>query len=156
MKKLGLLVLVVIAFAFALKKEAGAASTNGTATASVVAAIAIANVSDLAFGEGVQGDAAKVVAAGTSENADNGSFNVTGAPNRAYTITLPSSATLTTGGGGANETIAVTSFTSNPSATGTLNGSGADLLLVGATRAALPLTQAAGAYSGLYSVAVVY
>lgn len=140
--------------------RAWAASANGTATQVVIAALAITNVSALDFGSAAQGDVAKTVAPGSSENADNGSFNVTGQANTAYTISLPAdgTVTLTTGGGGANETIAVSSFTSTPAAgaNGLLNGSGAQVLFVGATRAALGAAQVAGNYTATYTVTVVY
>lgn len=135
-----------------------AASTTGNAVQVVTAALNIANVSALDFGTAVQGDAAKTVAPGASENAENGSFNVTGQPSTAYTITLPSngSVQMTTGGGGANETIAVENFASFPANTGMLSAGGSQLLLVGAQRAALGASQVAGSYTGTYTVTVVY
>lgn len=138
--------------------NAFAASTTGTAKQVVVSALAIANVSDLDFGSAAAGDALKAVPAGAAENAENGSFNVTGQASTAYTITLPADGTvvMTTGGGGANETIAVNSFTSFPSGTGMLDGTGAQTLLVGATRAALGASQVAGNYTATYTVTVVY
>lgn len=138
--------------------NAVAASATGNAVQVVTAALNIANVSSLDFGTAVQGDAAKTVAAGATENAENGSFNVTGQANTAYTITLPAngSVQMTTGGGGANETIAVNNFTSFPSNTGMLSAGGSQTLLVGATRAALGAAQVAGSYTGTYTVTVVY
>ena len=137
-----------------------AASAVGTARQVVIAAIAITNVSDIDFGLAAPGDATKSVAAGTSETATNGSFSVTGQPNMAYTITLPSSpVAMTTGSGGAgNQSISVTNFTSFPNsgANGLLNNSGAQSLYVGATRAALPSNQAPGQYVGTYTVTVIY
>jgi spore coat protein U-like protein len=139
--------------------QAFAASANGTARQVVIAALAIANVSDLDFGSAAAGEAAKTVAPGTSENAENGSFNVTGQANTAYTITLPAiPVQIVTGGAGPNEVIEVADFTSFPAAgaNGLLNGTGAQALYVGATRAALSATQAAGTYTGAYTVTVVY
>lgn len=140
-----------------LSTNAFAVSADGTATQVVVQAIALTPVSDLDFGSAAQGDAAKVVAPGAAENAENGSFTVSGAPSTAYTITLPAGAvTLTTGAGGANETISVGTFTSFPATTGTIGAGGTQLLLVGATRAALGAAQVAGNYTGTYTVTVVY
>lgn len=140
--------------------QAHAASTTGTAKQVVISALAITNVSDLDFGTAAPGDAAKLVAPGTSENAENGSFTVAGQANTAYTITLPADGTVTmvTGGGGANETIAVDTFTSYPAAgaNGLLDGTGNQPLYVGATRAALGAGQVAGNYAGTYTVTVVY
>lgn len=137
-----------------------AVTGNGTAKQVVIAALAIANVSDLDFGTAAAGDAAKTVAPGSSENAENGSFNVTGQANTAYTITLPADGVviMQTAGGGVNKDIAVNTFVSNPAAgaNGLLNGSGAQTLFVGATRAALGAAQVAGSYTATYSVDVVY
>lgn len=141
-------------------QRAQAASTTGNATATVISAIAINNVSDLAFGEATRGDVAKIVAAGSSENSENGSFNVTGEANKAFTITLPSTAIQITTGTNTtiDHRIAVDTFTSNPAAgaNGSLNGLGAQSLFVGATRAAISANQVFGAYTGTYSVTVVY
>jgi hypothetical protein len=65
------------------------------------------------------------------------------------TITLPSSAMLT----GPGATMTLTSFTSNPS--GTFAGSGQTILTVGATLT-VGSTQAAGNYTGTFSVSVNY
>jgi len=131
---------------------------TGTVQATVIAAIAIGTVSPLDFGSGSPGDGTKIVAPGTSESPTNGSFNVTGQPNTAYTISLPASVTLTTGIGGANRTIVVDSFVSFPAvgANGLIGAGGTQLLLIGATRAALPTTQVVGSYTGTYTVNVVY
>lgn len=139
--------------------EAFAASTTGTARQIVIAALTITNVSDLDFGTAAPGDVAKTVVPGTSENADNGSFTVAGQASMAYTITLPAAAvSMTTGGGGANETISVATFASYPAAgaNGLLGAGGTQLLLVGATRAALGASQVPGTYTGTYTVTVVY
>ena len=140
--------------------QAHAASTTGTARQVVISALSIANVSDLDFGTAPAGDVAKTVAPGSSENADNGSFTVTGQANTAYTITLPAdgTVTMTTAGGGVDKTIAVDSFASFPAAgaNGLLSAGGTQSLFVGATRAALSATQVAGTYTGTYTVTVVY
>lgn len=65
------------------------------------------------------------------------------------TITLPSSATLTSG----SASMTLTAFTSNPS--GTFNGSALTQLEVGATLNASP-NQPAGTYTGTFSVTVNY
>jgi hypothetical protein len=138
------------------QQTAKAASANGTATAQVVVAISIAAVSNLDFGVTFPGDIQLIVPPGAAENASNGSFTVTGDPNRAYTITLPTTINIITGAGGANRTIVVDTFTSNPSGTGLLGAGGTQTLFIGARRAALPLTQVIGVYSGTYTVTVVY
>lgn len=140
---------------------AQAASDTAQAIQVVQAAIGIAQVSDLDFGTAVQGDAAKTVAPGAAENAENASFQVTGEPGLAYTITLPAngSVIMITGAGvAANEQIAVNNFVSNPAAgaNGLLSAGGTQSLFVGATRAALLATQVTGAYSDTFTVDVVY
>ena len=69
-------------------------------------------------------------------------FNVTGANNFTYTITLPAVATTVTSGG---NTMTVNAFTSTPSGTGTLSGAGAQTIDVGATLN-VGISQAAGTY----------
>ena len=133
---------------------ASAASTTANAVATVIQAIAIAKTQDLNFGTASVGSVAKVVA---PADATAAVFNVTGQPNTAFTIQLPAAAiSMVTGGGGANRTISVGTFTSTPALTGTLSGAGAATLRVGATRAALPATQIAGAYTASFTVSVIY
>ena len=155
-----------IAFSLALtasylmSQATNAASDTAQALQTVIAAISISQVSDLDFGSAAPGDAAKTVAPGAAENAENASFLVTGEASTAYTITLPADSTVVmqTGAGGANETIGVDSFTSNPAAgaNGLLDGSGQQDLFVGATRDALGASQVAGAYTATFTVDVVY
>jgi len=152
-KKLGALFAIVLMLSAAVGglvvKKSLAASATANATQTVIAAIAITKVTDLDFGSAPQGDPQKTVAP-----AAGASFSITGAPNTAYTITVPSDGTVTMANGG--NTIAVDSFTSSPSATGTLDGAGAQTLRVGATRAALAGNQAVGSYTGTFTVTVVY
>ena len=152
--------ILAITASFTFSSESHAVSATGTATQVVVAAISITNVSDLNFGTAVQGAVAKTVAPGAAENAENGSFTVSGQASTAYTITLPANGVVTmiTGGGGANQTVAVNTFLSSPAAgaSGMIGAGGTQLLLVGATRAALGAAQIPGSYSGSYTVDVVY
>ena len=140
--------------------QANAVTGTAAANATIISAISIAQVSDLEFGSAPQGDAAKTVAPGTSEDAENASFNVSGEASTAYTISVPAdgSVVMQTGGGGANETIAVDSFISYPAAgaNGLLDGTGGQLLLIGATRSALGATQVTGSYTTNFTVDVVY
>jgi hypothetical protein len=145
---------LVAASLLAPLNQAFAVSATGTARQVVVAAIAIANVSDLLFPQALPGAAAATVVPGAAENANNGSFNVTGQASTAYTITLPTTINMTNGA----NTIAVNTFVSFPAAgaNGLLSAGGSQLLLVGATRAALAANQALGTYTGTYTVDVVY
>jgi hypothetical protein len=121
--------------------------------------IAITQVSNLEFGTLFTGDPSGVIAAGTSETATNASFLVTGEASTAYTITLPNWINMTTpGGSGTTFKIKVDNFTSYPAegANGQLDGSGQQSVYVGATRAAIATNQVSGAYSGSFTVEVVY
>ena len=73
-----------------------------------------------------------------------------------YAITLPTNGTvnITTGTATAPETMAVSTFTSDPSGTGTLTA-GAQTLGVGATITTVA-SQVAGAYTGTFNVSVDY
>lgn len=115
--------------------------------------IKITRLSDLDFGSGGAGDPAKIVPSGTTENATNASFEVQGDDNRAYSISLPATATIRRG---TVDSITLYSFTSYPSGNGLLDNNGQQLLYVGATRDALRVNQTAGAYSGTFTITVVY
>ena len=119
-------------------------------------AIKISTISNIDFGTGVPGDASKTVIPGTSETSVNGSFQITGDSNRAYTIVLPTSASITTGSGANSDSIAISNFTSFPSGNGLLDATGSQMMYLGATRAALKSNQKSGSYSGSYSITVVY
>lgn len=88
-----------------------------------------------------------------SDNPGNaGVFSVTGNPSTGITITLPSSATLT----GPGAAMTVNNFTGYPSSTSaTLGSSGTLTLNVGAQLVVNP-AQAAGTYSGTYTLTVSY
>ncbi len=78
-------------------------------------------------------------------------FDVTGRSNQNYSITLPSSATLTSGG----NTMTIDTFTDDAGANPSLPGGGSDTFNVGATLH-VGATQASGTYSGTFSVTVNY
>ena len=136
------------------------ASDTGTATASVIGSLSMVNNEDMDFGEGIQGDAAKTV---FPLIAGRAYFGVSGEALRFYNVTAPADGVvvMTTGGGGANETIAVDSWNfysggANSASHGQIGLGGSDQLFLGATRAALGAAQVPGAYSGDYTVTVVY
>lgn len=133
------------------------ASTTANAVATVIASISIAKNQDLNFGNAAPGDNAKAVPGTDTTNA--AAFNVTGQANTAYNITIPAgTVAMTTAGAAAviDRTINVTTFASNPNASGTLDNTGAQLLYVGASRAAIRATQQAGSYTGTFTVTVTY
>lgn len=149
------------------------ATATANASASIKPKIQITKTADLSFGDLVVdtgGGTATVSPAGTISTTgvnvqslggtiSAASFNVTGAPSRAFLITLPVSGTITCTGGGTcavgTDTITVNTFVSNPASPATLDGAGTATLDVGAT---LQLTgsEPDGNYSGTFNVTVQY
>ena len=126
---------VAIAGITAVSTEVSEAATDtANANASIVAAIAISKTVDLEFASVVAAGSADTVvvsAAGARTCGSNltctgsvaaASFDVTGGANLTYAITLPASTTISSGG----NNMTVDTFTSLPSTTGTLDGSGAE------------------------------
>jgi hypothetical protein len=141
-----------------LMNSSFSSNVSGTGVVTIINMIKIAKTSDLLFPSSVQGSSSYTLPPGSSENANNASFTITGEPSTSYQIILPgaSSIVMKTAGGGALKEIIINSFASNPSSTGTLNVSGSQMLYVGATRASLPLNQFVGNYTGTFNVTVIY
>lgn len=165
-KKLFASAILIIGFGAASYAQSTA---TATATATVVNPISIAWVADMSFGNiavqsGTGGtvvlapDGTRTKTSGVTLPASAGTvsaaaFTVTGSGSSTYIITLPASVTLTRSGG--SETMTASSFTSNPSGTGTL-ASGTQNIAVGATLTVVA-AQAAGVYtSGNFDVTVNY
>ena len=142
-----------------------AASTTGNAQATIVTPIAIAETQGMNFGSigpdtaasTVVLDTAGGVTSGTAQlvpgsGAAAGIFAVTGEATYTYAITLPASATLTSG---ANTMTVDTWSTTTGSGTATLDGTGNDTVNVGATLH-VGGGQAAGTYTGTYTITVDY
>ncbi|MFQ5618409.1 MAG: DUF4402 domain-containing protein [Rhodospirillales bacterium] len=131
-------------------------------TATILEPISISSSADLDFGTMLTTGTAGTVTvtpagARSSVNVDlfggipsAASFDVTGEPGAAYAITLPSSATLTSGG----NTMTVDTYTHDAGAAPTLPG-GSDTFNVGATLN-VGGAQAPGTYSGTFDVTVNY
>ena len=162
-----LLVVLMVGFSANALAANPTASATASATAVIVTPIGITQVgNNLNFGNIVASGAGGTVTvdptgaatySGVSAPSAPGTiyaagFSVTGAPNLTYAITLPVSATLT---GSVSGTMTLGTFTSSPSATGTLDGSDTQALTVGATLT-VGAGQAAGTYSGTFSVTVDY
>lgn len=155
-KKYSLLFYFVLTICFIFKMEfTEAASVVASANTTVITAIAITNTAPLNFGtKAAPGDAALTV---LPADAGAAVFNITGQANQPFTIQIPAAPiTMITGIGGANRTISVSTFTSTPSGSSTLSGTGTATLRVGATRAALPATQITGTYTATFTVSVIY
>lgn len=142
-----------------------AASASANATATVMQSIAITKNADLAFGAFSPSTGGTVVMGTNNSRSGTGAvvlsssdagnraqFTVTGTSGATYAITLPSNGTVTIASGG--NTMAVNSFTSNPSGTGTLTG-GTEVVYVGGTLT-VGNAQASGSYTGTFNVSVEY
>ena len=166
MNRLGFAVALVASTGFTALSgtQAWAASASSTADAEVVLPIGISNTSGMNFGRvSPTGVAGTVVlnAAGTRTptNVDllsggtiaPAAFVVRGGASEAYAITLPASATITSGA----NTMTVDNFTHDAGGSPTLDGTGNDGFNVGATLN-VGASQPAGSYSGTFSVTVDY
>ena len=143
-----------------------AAVATATVTANVISSLGITTLNGLSFG-----DISASAIAGTIVMSPNGTrsatggasfnssgpgspatFDIQGDANATYSITLPASVVLTDG---SSNTMVVDSFSSSPTPSGVLDGSGQQTLFVGATLN-VGSNQAFGSYSGLMSVTVAY
>lgn len=162
--KMAVVIVAAIALVAGLTVNSHAASAGANATATVITPIAISNTADLAFGNFAASTGGTVVIDAAGSRTKTGavvlsaanagaaaSFDVTGQADATYAISLPSSATITSG---ANN-MTVDTFTSSPSATGTLSAGGAQTVSVGATLT-VASAQATGDYTGTFSVSVEY
>lgn len=133
------------------------ASATATATATIITPIAISKTTDMNFGNvavnatpgtvvltpaGTRSATGGVTLPASAGTVSQAVFSVSGQANATYSITLPSGATTITSGA---NTMSVDTWTSNPNATGTLDGSGNQTLNVGATLN-VAASQAAGTY----------
>lgn len=139
-------VIVMIVTGFSVSSFAQVSAT-ATSSATVVTPIAITETANMLFGNvAVQAsnDGTVIMTPASSRSATGGvtlpvvtgtfnaaAFSITGQPNYTYAITLPS--TVTTISDGATHTMTVDTWTSSPTPTGTLSGSGSQTLSVGAT-----------------------
>ncbi len=145
--------------------HARADTATATASAEVAQAIQVAVNTNMDFGR-----LAPTGTAGTVDLATDGSrtatnvdllgggtvsaavFDVTGAANEAYSITLPASTTLADGAG---NSMSVDTFAHDAGSSPSLNGAGSDQFNVGATLH-VGANQTAGTYTGTFDVTVSY
>lgn len=146
--------------------ESQAASATANATANIITPITITKNTDLSFGTfspGATTGTVLIATAGTRTATGGVSlsaldaggaagFTVTGDTVATYAITLPTNGTVTITNGA--NSMAVNDFVSNPSGTGQLTA-GTQNLAVGATLN-VGANQAAGSYTGTFSVSVDY
>jgi len=93
---------------------------------------------------------------GFSGSIHAATFTVSGPSNSTYSITLPEDGTVTLSDG-ANHSMALDTFTSSPTGSGTVSGAspGTQTLRVGATLH-VGSPQAAGQYSGSYEIIIAF
>ena len=169
MKALRTATLTAVLAAGVLSSQAGAQSNSATtscnATATIVTSISLAKTADLNFGNVVAGGSAGTVvmtaagarsstggaSLGSAVGISAASFTVSGLAGAGYSITLPASTTLNSGG----NNMTVNTFTSTPSGTGALSGGGTQTLSVGATLQ-VGAAQPTGTYNGSFNVTVTY
>ncbi len=154
MKKVAILTLILAGLT---GFQVHAATGTAKAQMKVLAALNITKTSDLVFSEAAAGALAETVLPETTETAQNASFTITGEPNRAITINLPTDGTVVMrkgAGGTADTEVAVNSFAMSPMTN--IDSSGTSILYVGATRADLSVTQEGGDYEADFDVEVIY
>lgn len=126
----------------------------------------VANVQVLSFGSFAAGNGGGVTISTTglrskmgdvtllsSDNGSVGLFTISGLPNQAFSILLPANGTVFLANG--TGTMSVNNFTSKPSQPGTLNLSGTQTLVIGATLG-IASNQKPGAYTGTFVVTANY
>jgi hypothetical protein len=157
MKKTPMLFVATLTLACLATTVRAQETASATATATIVTPISIVKDVDMNFGnvavQSTTGGTVVLAPAGTRTRTGGvtlpttggtvtaASFTVSGTSGYSYAITLPSTALTITSGA---NTMTVTTFTSDPSGTGTLTG-GEQVVNVGAT-----LNVAAGQPAGTY------
>lgn len=149
----------------ALLPAANAADATADATAVILGDLTISNIEGLNFGNIAVNGAGTVTVSTAGVRTNTGdvllvastdvaaaNFLVEGVPNATYAVTLPASATITSG----TNSMVVNGFASNPAGgAGTLSGAGQQNLFVGATLN-VNSAQVPGTYTGTFDVTVSY
>jgi hypothetical protein len=172
MKKLVIIIAVIIIAGYSTKVMAQA-TENTAAAAKIVTPIAITETASLHFGtmaisagtpgtcvlstQGTRAQTGGVNLSVQAPTASNAAYNVSGAVNTTYGITLPSTITVTSGPANMtiNTLLARTASAAANGLTGTLSAAGTDNFTVGGT---LNVTagQSTGVYTGTFDVTVAY
>lgn len=160
MKNVSKLSALVLMMAFFATSTFAQVTASATAGAKILTPISITKTVNMNFGNlAVNGDPGTIVLTTSGARTNTGgvtflssnsgdisaaSFEVTGLADATYSITLPTGATELTGP--TNGLLTVDTWTSDPTPTGALNGSGAQTLNVGATLH-VPASSPAGVYT---------
>lgn len=154
----------IVMFSFTALTFGQGVLATANASATIITPIAITKTTDLAFGNiavGVTGGTVVITTASVRSATGDVSFqaapagtaaafDVTGSAGLTYTITLPASATITSGG----DNMTINTFNSNPVSPATL-AAGSNPVLVGATLI-VGASQPTGTYTGTFDVTVGY
>jgi len=172
MKKVVVIIAAIVLFAGSTKVMAQA-TENTAAAAKIVTPISITETSSLHFGtmailagtpgtcvlstQGVRTQTGGVNLSVQAPTASNAAYNVSGAVNTTYSITLPASITVTSGPANMtiNALLARTASAGSDGLTGTLSAGGTDSFTVGGTLN-VSQGQATGTYTGTFDVTVAY
>lgn len=176
MKTLKVIFAVIIMVAGFSAEMSAQATENTTAAAQIVTPIAISETSPLHFGtmavlagtggtcvlstQGARTQTGGVNLSVQNPSASNAAYNVSGALNTAYSITLPASITVTESVSG-SATMTIDHLLARPASagadalSGTLSNSGTDSFSVGGTLN-VSAGQSTGLYTGSFDVTVAY
>lgn len=162
MTKFKMLAIPAIAAAALFSISANAATVTSTATVTIKKPLTIEEDAAVNFGTVIPNvfTTAAVVTLPTGGTATSGDAAITGSSAGSYSVAGENSATYAITGLAATSltgtgTAMPVTFTSVPSSTGTLSGSGTETLLVGAVLN-VGASQASGTYTGTYAVTVNY
>ena len=167
--KTTLKILAVLVAMVGFSAASYAQSASATAAVTIVAPLVITNTGNMSFGNVAVNatDAGTVVLSPAGARTSTGgvqlsptnlgtitaaTFGLIGEGSYGYAITLPANGVVTVNSGA--NSMALNSFTSNPSGTGALSG-GNGTIAVGATLVVAG-GQATGSYTGTFNVTVAY
>jgi hypothetical protein len=173
MKKVLVLFAVVVMITGFSTKVMAQATENTAAAAKIVTPLSITETSSLHFGTmailagspgtcvlstmGIRTQTGGVNLSVQAPAASNAAYNVSGAINTTYGITLPSTITVTSGAANMtiNSILARTASAGANGLTGTLSASGTDNFTIGGTLN-VAAGQVTGIYTGTFDVTVAY
>jgi hypothetical protein len=156
--------LSVVTICFSATVFGQGVSATANASAVIITPIAITKTTDMSFGNLAVGASGGSIILSTASGrtatgdvsyqaapaATAAAFDVTGSAGLSYAITLPTTATITSGA----NSMTINTFVSNPTSPSTLVA-GSNTLLVGATLV-VGASQPTGTYTGTFDVTVGY
>lgn len=160
------MLIILSGYSALISKPLNAGTTDASVTANIIIAMSLSTQSNMEFGDistsstsgsvilNTQGVRTTVGGATINSEATGtpAEFNAAGEPGAIFSISMPSSITLTDP---ANNTLLVDNFVSDPLDNGQLDASGNRTVLVGATLH-VASKQAFGSYTGLITLNVDY